>query len=188
MRSKTSKTVGATTVERWRRWLAEHHGSEAEVWLIFHKRHTGRASIAYEDAVDEALCFGWVDSLIKRLDEARYARKFTPRRADSAWSASNRTRYARLKREGRLEAAGLNRAPTDRRGDAPRPPRSKVPRYLREALARRPAVLATFERLAPSARRLYVAWIDSAKRDETKAKRMKKAIALLSAGEPLGLK
>jgi uncharacterized protein YdeI (YjbR/CyaY-like superfamily) len=66
--------------EAWREWLAEHHGSESEIWLVIHKVHTGRPSIAYEDAVDEALCFGWIDSLIKRLDDERYARKFTPRR------------------------------------------------------------------------------------------------------------
>jgi uncharacterized protein YdeI (YjbR/CyaY-like superfamily) len=80
VRSKTFKTLDVQTLEQWRSWLADHHDSESEVWLVFHKRHTGRPSIASQDALDEALCFGWVDSLIKRLDDARYARKFTPRR------------------------------------------------------------------------------------------------------------
>ncbi len=96
MRAKTLKTLDARTPAEWRRWLADFHDSEPEVWLVFHKRHTGQASIAYEDAVDEALCFGWVDSLIKRLDAARYARKFTPRKAVSKWSTANRQRYAQL--------------------------------------------------------------------------------------------
>ena len=134
MRQKPLKTFDARTPERWRRWLVEYHGSESEVWLVFHKGPTGRGLITYEEAVDEALCFGWVDSLIKRLDDARYARKFTPRNADSRWSTSNRKRYARLKAEGRLRAAGLNRAPTDRTGDAPRRSTSKVPPYIQEAL------------------------------------------------------
>ncbi len=73
------------------------------MWLIFYKLHTGVGSIAYLDALDEALCFGWVDSLVKRLDESRYARKFTPRKADSRWSTINRKRYAALKASGRLK-------------------------------------------------------------------------------------
>src|SRR4029453_5179963 len=77
------KTLLVRTLEQWRDWIAQHHSSESEVWLIFHKRHTGLASIAYKDARDEALCFGWVDSLVKRLDDRRYAKKFTPRRAAS---------------------------------------------------------------------------------------------------------
>ena len=118
VRSRTLKTLDVQTLEQWRKWLADYHGSESEVWLVFHKLHNGRASIAYEDALDEALCFGWVDSLIKRLDDARYARKFTPRKPDSKWSTANRKRYARLKASGRLTPHGLNRAPTARSYDA----------------------------------------------------------------------
>src|SRR6266568_664668 len=112
------KTFSPKTIDQWRQWLADHNDSESEVWLVFHKVHTGVASIDYKDALDEALCFGWVDSLVKRLDEQRYARKFTPRRADSRWSNVNRTRYAALKASGRLKPAGINRAPTDRSYDA----------------------------------------------------------------------
>src|SRR5215207_4199963 len=97
------KTFLARTADQWREWLAEHHDSESEVWLICHKLHTGITSIDYTDALDEALCFGWVDSLVKRLDDRRFARKFTPRRADSRWSATNRKRYAALKASRRLK-------------------------------------------------------------------------------------
>jgi uncharacterized protein YdeI (YjbR/CyaY-like superfamily) len=121
VRSKTLRTFEAETLEQWRQWLVDHHGSESEAWLVFYKHHAGKASIDYADALDEALCFGWIDSLIKRLDEARYARKFTPRKADSRWSTVNRKHYAQLAASGRLMLAGLNRPPTDRSGDAPRP-------------------------------------------------------------------
>ncbi|MGI8897907.1 MAG: YdeI/OmpD-associated family protein [Pyrinomonadaceae bacterium] len=117
------KTLRVRSVDQWRDWLDEHHASESEVWLVFYKRHTGVASIDYKDALDEALCFGWVDSLLKRLDDPRYARKFTPRRADSRWSDVNRKRYAELKAGGRLRPAGIKRPPTDR-GYGPRPPRA----------------------------------------------------------------
>ena len=91
------KTLRVKRVDQWRDWLDEHHASESGIWLVFYKRHTGVASIGYKDALDEALCVGWVDSLVKRLDDRRYALKFTPRRADSRWSDANRKRYAELK-------------------------------------------------------------------------------------------
>jgi uncharacterized protein YdeI (YjbR/CyaY-like superfamily) len=97
---KTLKTVEMTTRQKWRNWLAAHHDSVAEIWLVFHKRHTGRKFIDYEEAIEEALCFGWVDSLVKRLDEARYARKFTPRKQNSRWSTINRRRYRALEVRG----------------------------------------------------------------------------------------
>ena len=188
VKPKTMKTLDVRSCEEWRTWLAAHHASETEVWLVFHKRQTGRRSIAYDGAVDEALCFGWIDSLIKRLDDDRYARKFTPRKPDSRWSTANRKRYAQLKTSGRLTPAGLKRAPTDRSGDAPRPSPSKVPQYIQRALRSRPVAWKYFESLAPSYRRMYIAWIDSAKQQETKTRRLREAIGLLAAGKTLGLK
>jgi uncharacterized protein YdeI (YjbR/CyaY-like superfamily) len=188
MLSKTLKTLDARNSEKWRAWLAKHHASESEVWLVFHKRQTRHPSIAYEDAVEEGLCFGWIDSLIKRLDDDRYARKFTPRKPDSKWSTANRKRYARLKASGRLTPAGLKRAPMDRRYDAHKPALSKIPRYIRVAIRSRAAAWSFFDRLAPSYQRMYVGWIDSAKQQETKARRLQEAIGLLAAGKRLGLK
>ena len=184
------KTLVARTVEQWHSWLDEHHDSESEVWLVFHKRHTGVKSIAYGDARDEALCFGWVDSLVRRLDDSRYALKFTPRKATSRWSAINRKRYAALKASGRLKPGGIERAPTDR-SYGPRPRYqmpATIPRYIQAALRTHPAAWRYFEGLAPSHRRRYVGWIETAKLEETKARRLKEAIRLLTAGKPLGLK
>lgn len=182
------KTLEARTLEQWRKWLAEHHDCESEVWLVFHKRHTGRPSISYEDAVDQALCFGWVDSLIKRLDEERYARKFTPRKPDSRWSDSNRKRYARLKANGHLMPAGVTRAPTNRTYDAHGPLPKIVPHYIRKALKECPSASDCFESLPPSHRRRYIGWIDCAKQGATKTRRLQEAIRLLAKGEKLGLK
>ena len=185
------KTLVVQTIGEWRDWLDQHHASEAEVWLIFHKQHTGVASLNRMDALDEALCFGWVDSLVKRLDDRRYAIKFTPRREDSRWSEVNRKRYAELKASGRLNAAGVKRSPTER-GYGPRPTRRalpiKLPTYIQAALKKHPRALRNFEALTPSQRRRYFAWIESAKREETKQRRLKEAIQMLTAGELLGLK
>ncbi len=185
------KTLLVRTRDQWRDWLTEHHASQSEVWLIFHKQHTGVVSIDYKDALDEALCFGWVDSLVKRLDDRRYARKFTPRRADSRWSAVNRKRYAELKTKGRLKPPGIARSPTGR-GSAPRPARleipSKLPEYIQAALRKHAKVSRNFEALPLEERRRFYAWIESAKRGETKLRRLKEAIRLLASGKVLGLK
>ena len=185
------KTLRVQTVDEWRDWLDEYHASVPEIWLVFYKRNTGAASIDYNDALDEALCFGWVDSLVKRLDDRRYALKFTPRRADSRWSDANRTRYAALKAGGRLKPAGIKRPPTDR-GYGPRPRRlplpSRLPPYIQAELRTHPTARRHFEALAPSHRRRYFAWIESAKREETKLRRLKEAIRLMASGKVLGLK
>jgi uncharacterized protein YdeI (YjbR/CyaY-like superfamily) len=185
------KTFDARTLERWRRWLATHHASESEVWLIFHKQHTGKPSVAYNDAVDEALCYGWIDSLIKRIDDDRYARKFTPRRADSTWSTANLKRYAALKASNRLAAPGLERGPDGKRVvDAPSPVSlsAGVPAYIVRAFKQDGRAWKCFESLAPSYRRRYVVWIDIAKREETKQSRLREAIGMLRGGNKLGLK
>ncbi len=188
MSPKPIETVDVRDRPAWRNWLKEHHDSNTDIWLVFHKRHTGVTSISYDDAVEEALCFGWIDSLVRRLDDARYARKFTPRKANSKWSTSNRRRYAGLKSRGLLAEPGLRRAPTDRSGDAPRPDVSALPPYIEQTLKTDPSAWRFFEQLAPSHRRAYIGWIDSAKRQETKEKRLSEALSLLASGEKLGLK
>lgn len=185
------KTLLVRTLGEWREWLGEHHASVPEVWLVFYRGRDRGASIGIQDARDEALCFGWVDSLIKRLDDRRYALKFTPRRPDSRWSAVNRKRYAELEAAGRLKPPGIGRPPTDRAYD-PRPPRlplpARLPAYIRAELESHPKASRHFDALPPEQRRRYVAWIESAKREETKRRRLAEAIRLLSAGKILGLK
>jgi uncharacterized protein YdeI (YjbR/CyaY-like superfamily) len=173
--------------QRWRRWLEKHHASSPGVWLVFQKGHTGAKSVPYEDSVREALCFGWVDSLIKRLDDDRYARKFTPRKATSKWSDLNRKRWAELKSEGLLAPPGLAAAPTSN-SYAPREEMPELPRYIATALKGNSQAWTAFNRLAPSHRREYVRWIHSAKRADTRERRVKDSIALLARGQKLGLK
>ena len=180
------KTCDASTREQWRRWLAKHHASESEVWLIFHKKHTGKPSVAYTDALDEALCYGWIDSLIKRIDDDRYARKFTPRKAESNWSTINIKRYNDLKATNRLKPPGIARSP-EGRPIADAAGRGSTPAYIEREIKRDAGAWKFFESLAPSHRRLYVNWIDSAKREDTKQSRLRQAILKLKAGRKPGL-
>jgi uncharacterized protein YdeI (YjbR/CyaY-like superfamily) len=174
------------TRRRWRAWLAGHCASSPGVWLVFYKERSGMPSLPYEDAVREALCFGWVDSLIKRLDDDRYARKFTPRKPTSAWSDSNRARWAQLQAAGLLAAPGRAAAPSSKRA-AP-PPIPKLPAYVVQALKGHAGAWRNFERLPPSEKRRFVAWIHMAKRPDTRERRMRESVALLAAGRTLGLR
>ena len=177
----------------WRRWLARNHAQAPEVWLVFRKTHAGGPALAYDDSVEEALCFGWVDSLIRRLDESRYARKFTPRKPGSRWSKSNRARAEKMILDGLMTPAGLALVEDARfsgewaRADAP-PPAQRTPRELVEALEAHPGARASFKSLPPSLRKRYVAWVGAAKRADTRVRRATELAAVLGRGERLGLK
>jgi len=174
----------------WRQWLERNHATSPGVWLVFHKRHTGVPCIDYDESVRDALCYGWIDSLVRRLDEDRFARKFTPRRPGSAWSASNLKRWAELDAAGELKPAGRAASPEGAPRATP-PSRSvlgELPDYIEKALARNRRAWKFFETLPPNERRRCVGWVDAAKRAETKERRLREVIGLLAKGERLGLK
>lgn len=183
----TLTTIDVRTREQWRRWLAKHHASSAGVWLVRYKQHTGMTSMSYEDLVREALCFGWVDSLVKRLDDDRYAIKVTPRKPTSKWSDTNRRRWNELKAAGLLAEAGLAAAPTANRY-APHPPIPELPAYIAKAFKTNLTAWRHFQALAPTHRRRFVVWIHTARRPDTRERRIRESIDLLSAGKKLGLK
>ena len=175
----------------WRSWLAENGSSESEVWLVYFKAATGKPTISYKDSLEEALCFGWVDSLIQKIDEEKYARKFTPRKAGSKWSELNKHLVAKLVHQGRMTEAGLSKvdfplseAPARR----PKRPALPLPDWLKAGLMTNPAAWENFQRLAPSHQRNYIGWISEAKREETRQKRIQEAIARLQKNETLELK
>jgi uncharacterized protein YdeI (YjbR/CyaY-like superfamily) len=179
--------VDVRTRQQWRAWLSQNHASSPGIWLVRHKEHTGVMSMPYEDVVREALCFGWVDSLIKRLDDDRYAIKVSPRKPTSKWSDINRRRWNDLKAADLLAAPGLAAAPTGNRY-APHPPIPELPAYVAEAFKTNRAAWRHFQALAPTYRRNFVVWIHTAKRPETREKRIRESIELLAAGKKLGLK
>jgi uncharacterized protein YdeI (YjbR/CyaY-like superfamily) len=180
-------TLQVRSRQQWRTWLAKHHASSPGVWLVRDRAHTGVKSMPYEDTVREALCFGWIDSLVKRLDDDRYVLKVTPRQPTSKWSDINRKRWAELKAAGLLTSAGLAAAPTAN-SYAPRPVIPDLPVYIAKALKADVKAWAFFRELAPTYRRNFVVWIHTAKRPETRERRIRESIRLLAAGKKLGLK
>lgn len=170
----------------WRAWLAKHHASSPGVWLVFYKAHTKKKSILHEDMVREALCFGWIDSLIRRIDNDRYAIKVTPRQKGSKWSDLNRKRWAELQAEGLLAAPGLAATPTSHTYAA-KPVIPELPSYIAKCFRHDSKVWDFFQQLAPRERRNFVVWIHTAKRQETREKRIRESIRLLASRNKLGL-
>jgi len=188
------KTIECKTRADWRSWLAENHGRVKEVWLVYYKKRTGLPSITYGDSLDEALCFGWVDSLIKRIDDAKYVRKFTPRKDDSKWSVVNKQRVEQLIQEGLMTEHGLIKVEAAKRSGSWDHPVQKpkldfeMPTEFATALQENPPAEETFNQLAPTYQKQYIGWISVAKRPETKEKRIKESLRLLAEGKKLGLK
>ena len=183
------------TAADWRTWLESNYDREEEIWLVYYKKGTGKKSLTYEEALQEALCFGWIDSTVNRLDRERYMQKWTPRNVDSVWSAANKERVKKLIAEGRMAAPGLAKIEAAKRNgswnklsDIDRIGRTgEIPEDLREALAGNSIVKEKFERLAPSQKKLWAWWILSAKRPETRARRIAETLKGVAAGRRPGM-
>ncbi|MFQ5770900.1 MAG: YdeI family protein [bacterium] len=187
------KSLYFKTPQEWRTWLQSNHDMETEVWLIFFKKDTRKPTLDYEAAVEEALCFGWIDSIIKKIDESKFARKFTPRKDSSKWSAINKKRVEKLIQSARMTPVGLSKveaAQKSGRWDEPdRPTRSfDPPEDFTKALNQNRKAKEFFEQLAPTYQKQFIGWISIAKRQETKEKRIRESIQLLEKGEKLGLR
>ena len=182
-----------TDREDWRNWLVKNQAKRTEVWLVFLKKTTGRPNLSYNDAVEEALCFGWIDGVKRSIDEERYMHRFTPRKPDSKWSTSNKERAQRLIKAGQMAPAGTRAIELARKSGAwanPVRPHTKVamPPELGRALKQNRKAASYFAGLAPSYQRQYMAWIAAAKRPETRARRLKEAMELLNHGKKLGMR
>jgi uncharacterized protein YdeI (YjbR/CyaY-like superfamily) len=173
----------------WRAWLAKHHADPAGVWLVLAKKGTDKpTSLTYDQALEEALCHGWIDGQARRRDATTYRQRFTPRRRRSVWSKRNTGIVERLKAEGRMHPAGVaevERAKADGRWDAAYagPATIEVPPDLSEALAAEPKALAMFEALNSQNRYAVLYRIATAKRADTRARRINEFVTMLARGE-----
>lgn len=165
----------------WRRWLQRNHDKSTEIWVITYKKHTGKKCLSYEDALEEAMIHGWIDSRLRRIDDERHMWRFVPRKPSSIWSLSNRTRAERLIKDGRMTASGLATVEAGKRSGkwdkaiAPsKPPR--IPGDLKQALVKDGPAWRNFSNFAKSYRTTYLYWILSAKTEKTRAKRIQQVV------------
>lgn len=171
----------------WRAWLAAHHTQPDGVWLVLGRKAATAPHLRYDEAVEEALCFGWIDSLPGTLDATRTLLYFAPRKAGSGWAATNKARIERLVAAGLMTAAGLAKIDAAKRdGSWTRIDGAialVVPDDLADALARNHGAAAHFDAFPPSARRALLEWIATAKRPETRARRIQETAEKAARGE-----
>lgn len=184
----------ANSIEQWKSWLKQHHDQEEGVWLVFQKKGRGPVPFDYQEALDEALCMGWIDSLLKRIDEYCYMRKFTPRKASSTWSGRNKQRVEQLTLEGRMEAPGQKAIDVAKKngmwdkGVSPPEVDDSLPAALLNAFQEHPRARDHYFAMPNGAQKQFNIWINMAKRAETVQKRLRESLELLEKGEELGLK
>lgn len=180
------------TRAQFRDWLEHHHKLSAGIWLVYYKKHTGVPGIRYDEAVEEALCFGWIDSKVQTIDELRYRQVFTPRNPRSVWSEKNKKRVEKLIEGGLMQKAGWQTIKVAKKngqwensygaGKSP-----EMPEELRKALMRDPLAYENFNRFAPSYRKIYIRWVNAAKRKETICKRIARVVEFARKNKKPGM-
>ena len=175
----------------WRKWLTGHHKKDPELWVGFHKRGTGRPSLSWPESVDEALCYGWIDGVRKRVDGERYVIRFTPRQPGSTWSLVNIKRVRELTRAGRMRAAGsiaFRKRTAKKSGIYSYEQRGTATLRRRDEAAFKatPAAWQYFSSRPPWYRRVASYWVVSPKKEATRQRRLGVLIACSAAGQPIG--
>jgi uncharacterized protein YdeI (YjbR/CyaY-like superfamily) len=177
----TPELLRLTDPEAWRGWLQENHAAEKEAWLIIARKHATKPGISYGEALDEALCFGWIDGLMRSVDAETFTLRFSPRKPRSIWSEGNKARVEWLIEQGRMTEAGLAKIREARENGewdkaAEREDTSVLPLDLEEALQRDGRIWLGWEYLAPSRKKQYIYWIISAKTEETRRRRIEETV------------
>lgn len=181
MEANTLKSYYAKDRKAWRNWLQKHHSKEQGVWLIYYKKDSGKSRVSYDDAVEEALCFGWIDSIMKPIDEDKYMQKFTPRKIKSVWSALNKKRIEKLLEQKLMRPAGMAIIEIGKKNGSwiqlDHVENFIVPPDLKKFFAKNKKVLKYFEGLGRFRQKQWLYRLHNAKLPETRAKRMAELVA-----------
>jgi uncharacterized protein YdeI (YjbR/CyaY-like superfamily) len=176
-----ARLLYATTRDQWRAWLAAHYRSEKEVWLVFYKKHSGKPRVPYNDAVEEALCFGWIDSTAKKIDEDKYAQRFSPRNPKSPYSQANKERLRELIKQGKVAPDVLATL-----GDLADEP-FEVPRDILETVQANPTAWKNYRAFSPGYIRIRIAFIEGARnRPEEFHKRLRYFVEMTEKNKQFG--
>ena len=180
------------TRKDWRAWLRTHHAKKNALWLVFYKKKVNKGRMQYQEAVEEALCYGWIDSTLQRIDEEKHRIKFTPRKPKSNWSKSNKERVKRLISQGKMTKAGLTKIEAakangswDKLVEFEENP--AMPVELEAALSKNQKAKDHFDKMAPSHRKQYLWWISSAKKEETRLRRIHETVKRVAEGRSPGM-
>lgn len=190
---KITKTLYVHKPKQWRAWLKKHHKTAKEIWLVYYKKHSPKPRISYNDAVDEALCFGWIDSTVKTLDKDRYCQRFSPRRKGSPCSEMNKHRAMRMIREKRMTPAGLaalegtlGKTAKVHQGKIHHTAPLKVPSYVEKALKKAKA-RANFQKLPLPYKRIRVGWITATRKPDVRKTRLRYFVKMTAQNKRFGM-
>ena len=171
------KALYFRNAQEWRKWLEENSSSAQEAWLVHYKKHSNKVSVSLSDAVEEALCFGWIDGKLKSLDEERFLLRYSPRRANSVWSKINRDKAQRLIDNGKMMALGLARIEEAKKNGLwdeayTNRQRDEIPSDLEAALLENKTAWLNFQKFANSYRNMYIGWVVGSRTEVTRKKRI----------------
>jgi uncharacterized protein YdeI (YjbR/CyaY-like superfamily) len=180
------------SIEMWRDWLKTNHNTAEVIWIVIQKKASHKQGIRYEEAVLEAVAHGWIDGKMRRIDDDEFMQRFTPRRPDSIWSKSNKKRVEKLIKEGRMTPAGLaavQKAKVSGQWDKAYSSREpiEIPDDLKKALSENPEAEDKFTAFPPSAQFMYIHWINEAKRQDTRERRIYTVVVRSKQGKKPGI-
>jgi len=176
------ETIFCKNRDEWRIWLRLNHTTQKEIWLIYFKKHTNKPTVTYNEAVEEALCFGWIDSIVKRIDDETYMQKYTPRKSNSIWSLVNKKRAEKMVSEGNMTKAGFDKIEIAKKNGQwekayTSQKKIEIPDYLEKELKKNELAWNNFNNFASSYQNMYIGWVTAAKRPETREKRITAVIS-----------
>jgi uncharacterized protein YdeI (YjbR/CyaY-like superfamily) len=177
--------------DEWRAWLQENHATQKEAWLAIRKNNAAIPGVYYEEAVEEAVCFGWIDGIMKSMGTEFYYLRFSPRKPGSIWSVSNQKRVERLVAQGRMSEAGMAKVREARESGeweaaVRREDITNLPEDLKEALRKNAGAQSNFEKLSASQKKQFLYWIASAKTEQTRQKRIQGTVEMVASNKRLG--
>ncbi len=168
-------------VKEWHSWLEKNHDKEKEIWVIFYKKHTGKKGISYQEAVDEAICFGWIDGKLKRINNEKHKIRFSPRGEKSVWSKINKDKAEKLIKEGRMKDAGYKMIEKAKKAGLWQKAYTnknleKMPSDLKKALNKNKTALKNFNKFSNSYKNMFIGWVINAKKDDTRKRRIQQVL------------
>ncbi len=188
-KTSTTEQVYVLDREAWRRWLLKNHAKSKGIWLVFDKKTAREDRLKYADAVEEALCFGWIDSTLRPIDHAQYMQLYTPRKPKSGWSKLNKDRVARLTEQGLITQPGFDAIESAKKNGSwahlDQVEAMIIPPDLAAALKAKPAAARNFEAFARFSRKQFLYWVNGGKREETRKHRIKIVVGLAAKNQRL---
>lgn len=189
---ETSAALHFKDGQEWHKWLSQNHDKEKEAWLVIQKKHSSKTGIGYDESLEEALCFGWIDGQMMSIDKEKFILRYSPRKTKSVWSKINKDKAEELIVQGRMTAAGLAKVGEAKKNGSweeayTNKQKDEIPNDLEAALLKNRTAWLNFQKFANSYRNMYIVWVAGAKTEETRRKRITEVVKRSALNKKLGI-